>query len=102
MMLVHGCSNIHHMPRAAARMHSIITLAVMTLPSHTFLLSLRPKGFDLDLNVLPLLLGGLLILAEHDVSLFICYLYIYIYVCVFWFSKNAYACKKRYLHVDEI
>lgn len=89
MMLVHGCSNIHHMPRAAARMHSIITLAVMTLPSHTFLLSLRPKGFDLDLNVLPLLLGGLLILAEHDVSLFIdmLFIYIYIYVCVLVFKK---------------
>ncbi len=89
MMLVHGCSNSHHTPLAAANMHNIMTRAVMILPSQTFWESLRPKGFDLDLNVLPLLLGGLLILAVHVSSS----IYIYMCVCVM-FCKQCICMQK--------
>ncbi len=57
MILVAGCSKSHHTPLAAAKMHNIMHLDVMMLPSCTFWESARPKGRELLRNVLPRDLG---------------------------------------------
>ena len=60
MMLLAGCSSTHQHALQAARMHKIMHLETMQLPSATFWLSLRPRGRHLERRVDPILLGGVL------------------------------------------
>lgn len=51
-----GCSSNHQHALAEASKHKIMTLAVITLPAHTFSESLLPRGDPLVRNVDPMLL----------------------------------------------